>query len=162
VVFEGLHVENGDPQQLRGIVRLGKPAELDKGHDIATVSAAHVIGFAPVDPGLEDGSRRNGRSLQPGVRSREYSRRQSPAATPATFPDQVSLRHRSVYIPALVNVSDNRIYQTPQSKREGQDVAAAKMSHTEQKDWARATAGLTFATDPLSDDGANPFPERAP
>ena len=53
-VREGVHVQNGDAEQFRGILRLGEVAEFDKSHDIATVCAPGVIGLAPVDPGFED------------------------------------------------------------------------------------------------------------
>jgi hypothetical protein len=54
MVFEGLHIENRDLKQLCSLMGPDKPTELHKSHDIATVSAARVIGFAAVEPSLED------------------------------------------------------------------------------------------------------------
>ena len=44
-VLEHLDSENGDTQQLGRILRLRPFAELDKGHDIAAICPARVIGF---------------------------------------------------------------------------------------------------------------------
>jgi hypothetical protein len=52
-VLEGVHVENIDAEQFRGILRLDQVADFDKGHNIVTVCAPRVLGFASVDPGLE-------------------------------------------------------------------------------------------------------------
>jgi hypothetical protein len=85
VVLESLDSENGDAQQLGGILRLGPAAELNKGHDIATISTPRVLGLAPVDPGFEDACYRMEEVFNAGVVSREYSHRQSPEAMPVDF-----------------------------------------------------------------------------
>lgn len=55
VVLEGLYVQDRDAQQLASVTRQGEATEFDKGHDIATLGAARVLGGAPVDPGPENG-----------------------------------------------------------------------------------------------------------
>jgi hypothetical protein len=54
VILEGLDIKDRGAQP-GGVARPDKPAGLHKGHHIAAVSPACVLGFAPADPGLEDG-----------------------------------------------------------------------------------------------------------